>query len=739
MKKALFFLFSLVFLLGLLFSGEILAQASAGGLGNPGVEKAPGERDFEPLGPQADPLRSKYAVVCCSANDFYPFEISPYELNELMGSIPPQLCLQDRDGFPAAALFAYFTLRDILNFPEENIILLLFHDDEAGISLCEPNEDDDGTDEFVSIAGAANPNNDLHGPDGKPGVAFVDDDENGIQDDEGEIGWPGSDDPKIAAENMEVTPERLRATLEDLAGRVGAGDDVVIYLVDHGVDLNGLNAGYHFESGEATPLDPGDDYVTAEQFSGWVDSYFSGMHRPRRLILLADFCKSGSFILPFPSGENRIAVSSSDEFLNSFYNMDARLSWPAVPFSGSVFFFPFWLQVSLGKCLEESFDMAWSGQAMPPICWGFNQAAGMLQFPLLQDFDLGDDVDADLMLPQVGHSLYDLDWKPWGTCALCVGTQGRVKKYDFNLQNNAYQDQLIRAGGPGEPDLWGVEWNYDGTLALIVGFSGKALAYNGEAFSDVNTPTTGDLYDVDWTPVGSRPWLHNLKALAVGKNGIVLEYDGNSFGINATSGLFSHHYHGIDFNPNQILIPRGNQGEPDIFITEALLCGTGSILRYRYYSYEYLEPSLDYVIEELTEVHTDVNIDLWGVQWHPENDTALLGGSKFIAGGNIPGIIFLYRGPQNLSSTLLSHGKWVRDVCWKPDGEFAVLVGTDALHIRHRGGRVRAFEMWDGFQDPQVIPHFQALWGTDWKHNRSHTLSVGSAESYTRFQIRYFF
>lgn len=55
--------------------------------------------------------------------------------------------------------------------------------------------------------GLGRPREFLHGPDNQPGVAGTDDNNNGIVDDYGELGWPGSDDVFIGRFTMQETAD----------------------------------------------------------------------------------------------------------------------------------------------------------------------------------------------------------------------------------------------------------------------------------------------------------------------------------------------------------------------------------------------------------------------------------------------------------------------------------------------------------------------------------------------------
>jgi glycosylphosphatidylinositol transamidase (GPIT) subunit GPI8 len=85
----------------------------------------------------------------------------------------------------------------------------------------------------------------------------------------------------IDYENGAVTKENLRAELMRLASTAGSDSEVVIYIVGHGGYAEG-NVVFAFEDGSR---------VSYEELIGWLDGLNSN-----RVVLLFDFCYSGSFL-----------------------------------------------------------------------------------------------------------------------------------------------------------------------------------------------------------------------------------------------------------------------------------------------------------------------------------------------------------------------------------------------------------------------------------------------------------
>ncbi|MBM4063746.1 MAG: hypothetical protein FJ265_22000, partial [Planctomycetes bacterium] len=250
-----------------------------------------------PVAPVLDDEPKRWALIANTANDFYPFEGSSeyYEMLYALNLGQTPFPLQDRDGFPAQALQAYYVLRDTLGYPDDRITLMLYHDDAVGNSFCEipvtlgPDNDVLG-DQFVDPRGVPRGAgvNWLWGPDGLPLTP---------------------DDPAIDFDTAAVTKANLRSAVLALGAKATVEDEVVIYLIDHGSDAAGGGSGrLWFENGP--------DSVTGDEFDQWLDQAFCG-HYPRRLVVLADFCFASSFLWPLQVDEgcgekNRIVVSAAD-------------------------------------------------------------------------------------------------------------------------------------------------------------------------------------------------------------------------------------------------------------------------------------------------------------------------------------------------------------------------------------------------------------------------------------------
>ncbi len=283
----------------------------------------------------------KWAIICAPANDMGANNQFP-----------------DRDCFPAQSLQAYYTLKK-LGYDDDNIILMLWHDDEITSSSydCEPNDDNDTLDEYISIYDGTN--NWLFGPDGQPGVAGVDDDGNGTIDDPAstpgeyplEFGWPGSDDPIIDVDNKTVTKVTLQQQITNLSTQVTRDDHVLFYFTGHG-RKNGTPEKCHLYFEDDSNGAAG-HYLDADTLDSWLDQI-----NCKRMTVLLDICRAQDFINSSPglSAEpNRIIIGASGNITNI-----AHAWFNANPshFAGSWFVHPFWERIGALDSIRQAYQYA---------------------------------------------------------------------------------------------------------------------------------------------------------------------------------------------------------------------------------------------------------------------------------------------------------------------------------------------------------------------------------------------
>lgn len=270
-----------------------------------------GNIEARPAPPPRPP--KTFALICVTANDFYfgglepiageylevPEEVTEDELDHWIGQCGNQaLALQDRDGFPAQGLLAYYQLRQT-GCSDADITFMLWHDDEPGNSMCEtPVNDPDDND--GAIVGGGDEWIDYDG-DGQNDLDGIDTDGDGLDDLVPVIDFENND-PNAPAQA--VTVANFIAALQNIAARAGSQDEVYIYLVGHGVRLPAQPGAppqpgdpvlFTFESGQATPNNLNDDGITDQQLYSLISTLFGGRHAPQ-VTVMVDCCYSGRFI-----------------------------------------------------------------------------------------------------------------------------------------------------------------------------------------------------------------------------------------------------------------------------------------------------------------------------------------------------------------------------------------------------------------------------------------------------------
>jgi parallel beta-helix repeat protein len=254
----------------------------------------------------------EWALICVSAND--------------MGDSDQ---FQDRDCFPAQGLQAYYILKS-RGYKDDHIILMLWHDDENSTPTydCEPNDDDNGVDEYISIYNGTN--NWLYGPDGINGT---------------------SDDPEIDVDNLNVTKLSLKQQIKNLSNLVGPNDHVTFYFVNHG-RKNGTpeRCQIYFEDNTSGPED---QYLDAETLDSWLDEI-----KCKRMNIFIDMCRTQNFI----NSSNNLTLESNRLIIGASGGLDniAHAWFNARPthFAGSWFFHPFWNAIAAEYSVRDAYEFA---------------------------------------------------------------------------------------------------------------------------------------------------------------------------------------------------------------------------------------------------------------------------------------------------------------------------------------------------------------------------------------------
>ncbi len=258
----------------------------------------------------------------------------------------------DADGFPAQGLQAYYTLKKH-GYRDDHIIFMLWHDDEEYIfSGCEPDEDNDGTDEYISIYGG---HNDLNGP--PP-----------------EIGGP-DEQPEIDFHHPNKTV--LRQQLGNLSAKVQPDDEVLIYLGNHGEEASG---DFCFETGER---------LSGDEMAQCVAPIADNCSK---VTLLSDFCYSALFNQNLDA-----ALQSRDTTLVSATGTCTGYDYPTAaaqyPWAGSYFFHPFFARLDQGATVQEAYQHAYSYRP-----WMQVENVSQIQHPGLID-NRGDSAVSSFLQP----------------------------------------------------------------------------------------------------------------------------------------------------------------------------------------------------------------------------------------------------------------------------------------------------------------------------------------------------
>ncbi|MBS3815272.1 MAG: PKD domain-containing protein [Hadesarchaea archaeon] len=186
------------------------------------------------------------------------------------------ISLENRDAFPAQALQAYWTLKN-LGYDDEHIVFMLYHTGDDYISI-----DDESFNELT--------------------------------------------DATIDVEDNDVTKSNFEAEITDLASLVTSDDNLLVYIVDHG-SQDDSNAYFHFETGDnlsSVEMDALLDQFNFSQLIVMVDSCYSGQ--------FIEDLDDGERILISASGPPGDNLAKYWTGVNPFENIPFAGSWFFHPF-----------------------------------------------------------------------------------------------------------------------------------------------------------------------------------------------------------------------------------------------------------------------------------------------------------------------------------------------------------------------------------------------------------------------
>lgn len=314
--------------------------------------------------------------------------------------------------------------------------------------------------------------------------------------------------------------------------------------------------------------------------------------------------------------------------------------------------------------------------------------------------------------------LWRMDWEPGGTYALISGKNyAYVTPRSMVLRYNATgtYDQLPVPGGL-TVGLRAVDFAPTGTKAVIAGENSTVLRWAGTALTNLLAPGDRTLRGTSWQGTANE-------LLVVGNRGVMMHYDG--FWSNRS------------YDPRQDMYsiawrPQGDYG---------LVVGRGGVVS-------------KVSVGGSVAIDSGTTRDLFDVSWSSDGSYAVAcgGGGEVLRHNHGDTDMFPIKSPLMLttlhgisvrpSSDVIvavgdagsiwyySSGIWtskrgtearnLRDVAWRPDGEYAIIVGVSgiALNITTSSATAVPFQ-------PQP-PTFAALFSVAWDKDGDKLMLVGS-------------
>jgi hypothetical protein len=356
--------------------------------------------------------------------------------------------------------------------------------------------------------------------------------------------------------------------------------------------------------------------------------------------------------------------------------------------------------------------------------------------------------------------IYRVEWQPTGDHAIAVGDSGLL--LTINTTEIVNSTRLNTSWG-----LWRLDWALDGSYAIIAGrnynfITPKALVvrYNASGtFDEIPVPgdPTSGLRGVDFAPSGER-------AVISGENSTVLRWGGSTLTNLLAPGDRTVRACTWEGDTNTVLVG-GNRGlvlrndgsgwtnvsyDPRTFLHSiawrpqgdyGLVVGRGGYIG-------------KVSVSGSSEITSPVNVDLYDVDWSSDGSYALMCGE----GGSVlrynhgaaaatsirTGVLALHgisiKAGENTALAvgdgghvwLWSSGIWtdkkrttdsrnLRDVAWRPDGAFAIIVGVSGSMLNFTGGQVETFS-------PQPLT-FSPFFSVSWDKDSKRAMVVGSKDS----------
>ncbi|MCK5562209.1 MAG: hypothetical protein KAJ51_16540, partial [Thermoplasmata archaeon] len=205
--------------------------------------------------------------------------------------------------------------------------------------------------------------------------------------------------------------------------------------------------------------------------------------------------------------------------------------------------------------------------------------------------------------------------------------------------------------------------------------------YDGSNLIEIFNDTGPDIYRADWSPDGA-------KALIVGLQNFVMEYNGNNFKILSSEDNDIRFFNVKWYKNSNYAILIGRYDSHNFDTDEAI------IIKY------------DNIKNEFQNISVGGYKQLWAMDWDKNYQNLLM-----LGGG---GCILNYDGNIITRKSKVTHNQLL-DLKWKPDGSYALILGERGIVLKYDGN--------------ELVPIFENssyyFSGLDWKPDGSYALIVG--------------
>jgi hypothetical protein len=333
--------------------------------------------------------------------------------------------------------------------------------------------------------------------------------------------------------------------------------------------------------------------------------------------------------------------------------------------------------------------------------------------------------------------LWRLGWDSEGDYAIIAGKDYRfVPPRSLVLRYNATGTfDLIQVPGNLTSGLRSVSFGGghapEADRAVIAGENSTVLLWTGTGLSNLNAPFDRTLRTSIWYNTAAP----EDELYVAGNRGVIMHYQGGSWNNVSFDPRMDHH--SIEWRPQGdygLVVGEGgfiakttfqggtmisSPGSEDLFDvswasdgTYALICGAGGkVLRYNHGA------------TTTTSIGSGLMglIDLYGVSVKPGTNDALAVGD----GGHI----WLYRSGVWTDQKPVTEHRNLRDVAWKPDGSYAVIVGVSGTVLKYETGTASNFQ-------PTLFT-YKPLFSLAWNKAGNKLMVVGDKDPQSDFDAIY--